>query len=89
MPERGLAVARSRCIYLQALLPELAALAGKVGLIRVVLVDYAGFEPVQRLVAAAVVDGTPIDPSLAAQTRAHAGDRWSGIQGSRGCAMAR
>jgi hypothetical protein len=42
-------------------------LAGKVGLICVVLVDYVGFEPVQRLVAAAVVDGTPIDPSLAAK----------------------
>ncbi len=47
--------------------PDLAALAGKAGLIRVVLVDYAGFEPVQRLVAAAVVDGAPIDPSLAAR----------------------
>jgi adenine-specific DNA-methyltransferase len=46
---------------------ELAALAGKVGLICVVLVDYFGFEPVQRLVAAAVVGGTPIDPSLAAK----------------------
>jgi len=45
--------------------PELAALAGSVGVIRVVLVDYAGFEPVQRLVAAAVIDGTPIDPALA------------------------
>ena len=63
--------------------PELAALAGKVGLICVVLVDYVGFEPVQRLVAAAVVDGTPIDPSLAAKTRALAGDRRSGIQGLR------
>jgi adenine-specific DNA-methyltransferase len=47
--------------------PELAALAGKVGLLCVALVDYAGFEPVQRLVAAAVVGGTPIDPSLAAK----------------------
>jgi superfamily II DNA or RNA helicase len=46
---------------------ELAELAGKVGLVRVVLVDYVGFEPVQRLVAAAVVAGTPIDPSLAAK----------------------
>src|SRR5258707_4236965 len=46
---------------------ELAALAGQVGLICVVLVDYVGFEPVQRLVAAAVVGGTPIDPSLAAK----------------------
>jgi hypothetical protein len=32
-----------------------------------VLVDYAGFEPTQRLVAAAVIDNTPIDPSLAAR----------------------
>jgi hypothetical protein len=46
---------------------ELATLAGNVGLICIVLVDYGGFEPVQRLVAAAVVDGTPIDPSLAAK----------------------
>jgi Helicase conserved C-terminal domain/SNF2-related domain len=45
----------------------LGALAGKQGLLCVVLVDYAGFEPVQSLVAAAVVDGIPIDPSLAAQ----------------------
>jgi hypothetical protein len=44
-----------------------AALAGKKGLLCVVLVDYAGFEPVQSLVAAAVVAGTPIDPSLAAE----------------------
>ena len=50
--------------------PDLAALAGKSGVLCVVLVDYAGFEPVQRLVAAAVVDGAPIDPSLAAQDRA-------------------
>ena len=47
--------------------PELAALAGKVGIIRGVLVDYAGFEPVQRLVGAAVVNGMPIDPSLTAK----------------------
>jgi len=46
---------------------ELTALTGKVGLLCVVLVDYLGFEPVQRLVAAAVVGGTPIDPSLAAK----------------------
>jgi superfamily II DNA or RNA helicase len=44
---------------------ELAALAGKTGVLGVVLVDYAGFEPVQRLVAGAVVDGVPIDPALA------------------------
>jgi adenine-specific DNA-methyltransferase len=47
--------------------PELVGLVGKLGIMRVVMVDYAGFEPVQRLVAAAVVDGKPIDPSLAAQ----------------------
>jgi len=47
--------------------PELSALAGKEGLLGVVLVDYAGFEPVQRLVAAAVVGGAPIDPSLGAK----------------------
>jgi adenine-specific DNA-methyltransferase len=47
--------------------PELIALSGKAGAIRVAMVDYGGFEPVQRLVAAAVVDGAPIDPSLAAQ----------------------
>jgi len=47
--------------------PGLHALAGKRGLLCVVLVDYAGFEPVQSLVAAAVVAGTPIDPSLAAE----------------------
>ena len=47
--------------------PELIALAGKAGAIRVTIVDYAGFEPVQRLVLAAVVDGAPIDPALAAQ----------------------
>jgi hypothetical protein len=46
---------------------DLAALAGKAGLICVALVHYAGFEPVERLVAAAVVDGTPIDPALAAK----------------------
>jgi superfamily II DNA or RNA helicase len=47
--------------------PELAALAGKTGVICVALVDYVGFEPVQRLVAGAVVGGTPINPSVAAQ----------------------
>src|SRR5437867_3145912 len=31
--------------------PDLAALAGSAGIIGVVLVDYSGFEPVQRLVA--------------------------------------
>ncbi len=47
--------------------PELAALAGKTGVLAVALADYGGFEPVQRLVAAAVVDGAPLDPALAAQ----------------------
>jgi superfamily II DNA or RNA helicase len=46
---------------------ELTALTGKVGLLSVVLVDYLGFEPVQRLVAAAVVGGAPINPALAAK----------------------
>ena len=44
---------------------ELAALTGKAGIVCVVLVDYEGFEPVQRLVAAAVIGGVSIDPSLA------------------------
>jgi hypothetical protein len=47
--------------------PDLAALAGSGGVIRVALVDYNGFEPVQRLVSAAVIDGIPIDPPLAAR----------------------
>jgi superfamily II DNA or RNA helicase len=45
---------------------DLAALAGKTGVLGVVLADYGGFEPVQRVIVAAVVDGAPIDPSLAA-----------------------
>jgi hypothetical protein len=45
--------------------PDLAALAGKAGVLAVVLVDYAGFEPVQRLIAGGVVDGAPIDPVVA------------------------
>ncbi|HLJ87777.1 MAG TPA: SNF2-related protein [Candidatus Angelobacter sp.] len=44
---------------------ELAALLGSVGHLRVALVRYEGFEPVQRLVAAAVLDGNPIDPTIA------------------------
>jgi len=47
--------------------PELVALAGSAGVMSAVMVDYGGFEPVQRLVAAVVIDGTPIDPSLAAK----------------------
>src|SRR5262249_48453875 len=37
--------------------PDLAALTDKTGCIRMVLVKYGGFEPVERLVAAAVIDG--------------------------------
>jgi len=46
---------------------DLVAMTGRAGVIRVVLVDYAGFEPVQRIVAAAIIDGIPIDPLLAAR----------------------
>lgn len=46
---------------------DLSALDGDEGVLCVVLVDYLGFEPVQRLIAAAVVSGAPIDPSLAAK----------------------
>jgi superfamily II DNA or RNA helicase len=45
---------------------DLSEMAGKVGVLGVALVDYGGFEPVQRLVAGAVVNGDPISPSLAA-----------------------
>jgi adenine-specific DNA-methyltransferase len=68
--------------------PDLAALGGNEGLICVVLVDYLGFEPVQRLIAAAVVSGAPIDPSLAAKNCALAGKRRPGVQGPGGRAMA-
>lgn len=44
---------------------DLRALVGKRGMLAVALVDYSGFEPVQRLIAGAVVEGTPIDPALA------------------------
>jgi len=55
---------------------DFAALAECSGVLRVVLVDYGGFEPVQRLVAGAVIDGNPIDPSLAAKLlRLQAADR--------------
>jgi hypothetical protein len=47
--------------------PELAALAGKTGMLGIAIADYTGFEPVQRLIAAAVVEGVPIDPLLAAR----------------------
>jgi hypothetical protein len=44
---------------------ELTRLAGQRGILAVARVDYGGFEPVQRLVAAAIVNGEPIDPSVA------------------------
>lgn len=44
---------------------ELARLAGKQGVLALTLVHYSGFEPVQRLVAAGVIDGSPIDPAHA------------------------
>lgn len=44
---------------------ELRALLGAVGHLRVALVGYTGFEPVQRLVAAVVMDGNPLDPIIA------------------------
>lgn len=46
---------------------DLAALAGRTGVLRALLVDYAGFEPVQQLVFAAVAGGVPLDPALAAR----------------------
>jgi hypothetical protein len=47
--------------------PDLSVLLGKCGVLSVSLVDYGGFEPVQRIVTAAVVDGSPVDPLLAAR----------------------
>jgi hypothetical protein len=44
--------------------PDLVGLAGKVGLICVVLLDYLGSSRSSRLIAAAVIDGTPLHPSL-------------------------
>ncbi len=55
--------------------PDLAAMAGKVGVLAVALVDYAGFEPVQRLIAGGVVAGVPIDPVGGGTDRAVAGER--------------
>jgi superfamily II DNA or RNA helicase len=46
---------------------ELRSLAGKTGVLAVAMVDYAGFEPVQRMVAAAVVGQAALEPSQAAQ----------------------
>ncbi len=44
---------------------ESAAINGLTGVLAISLVDYAGFEPVQRIVAAAVVGDRPVDPGLA------------------------
>src|SRR5271163_686077 len=46
---------------------DLAAMAGKVGILAVAMVDYAGFEPVQQLIFGGVVDGAPIDLEVAAR----------------------
>jgi hypothetical protein len=49
-------------------LPATEGLAGRegaVGVLRLVKVRYDGFEPVERLVAAAVIDGVPVDPDHA------------------------
>ena len=50
---------------------DLAALAGQDGIMTVALVNYTGFEPVQRLIAGAIVGagaggGVTLEPSLAA-----------------------
>jgi hypothetical protein len=47
--------------------PGLAGLAGHSGVLEVRRVDYGGFEPVQRLVAGAIVDGHPVDPAVASR----------------------
>ena len=44
---------------------DLTALAGQSGVLALARVDYSGFEPVQRLVAAAVLNGNPLDPAIA------------------------
>jgi hypothetical protein len=46
---------------------DLVALSGQRGVLAVALVDYTGFEPVQRLIAGGIVAGAPIEPSLAAR----------------------
>ncbi|MEO7275228.1 MAG: SNF2-related protein, partial [Vicinamibacterales bacterium] len=46
---------------------DLQALSGATGELVIALADYGGFEPVQRLVAGAVVGDATLDPSLAAQ----------------------
>jgi superfamily II DNA or RNA helicase len=44
---------------------DLTGLAGQQGFLAVARVDYRGFEPVQRLVAGAMVSGKPVDPAVA------------------------
>jgi adenine-specific DNA-methyltransferase len=51
----------------EAAADELTAIRDRIGVLRVVKVEYGGFEPVERLVAGAVVEGTPIDPTLASR----------------------
>ncbi len=46
--------------------PEHRELVGKEGALTVAKVAYDGFEPVERLVVAAVVGGVPLDPEVAA-----------------------
>jgi hypothetical protein len=43
---------------------DLVGLADKQGILAVARVDYEGFEPVQRIVVAAIVNGEPLDPSI-------------------------
>ena len=45
--------------------PPDPALSGRIGVLTVAKVSYGGFEPVDRLVAAAVIDGAPVDPHVA------------------------
>ena len=40
-------------------------LVGRTGRLTVAKVAYSGFEPVERLVAAAIIDGVPVEPDLA------------------------
>jgi hypothetical protein len=47
--------------------PDLSALAGKTGVMRLVLVKYGGFEPVEHIVAAATVDADVVAPDIAAK----------------------
>jgi adenine-specific DNA-methyltransferase len=46
---------------------ELGALSGGSGVLSIARVDYGGFEPVQRLVAGAIVNGAAVDPLIAAR----------------------